>query len=657
MWNDFKNLCDDCLSLIPSKVTSTKNHQPWISPFIKRLSRRKQRCYNRAKHSHCAEEWQLYYRLKKECQRECQRAYNAYINSFIEAENGNVTKRLWSFIKHQKKDQCSIPPIHVNDTTLTDSQEKSNAFNDYFTSVFTQEDLSAVPTMNGIPFPEIPHISISEEGVANLLRTLNHHKATGPDNIPAYFLKELSEELAPILTLIFQSSLHQGFLPDDWKVANIIPIFKKGSRTQTCNYRPVSLTSICSKILEHIVYSCIFSHLTNYNILAEEQHGFQVGKSCETQLITTIDDLVNCLNDNAQMDCIFLDFSKAFDRVPHSRLCNKLSHYGIRGPLLSWIKHYLYNRSQKVTIDGTSSNSSIVTSGVPQGTVLAPLLFLCFVNYIPLNIASKIKLYADDILLYRKIKTRDDQNLLQDDINRLVKWSKDWQLLFNFNKCEFLCITNKRSPLTITYRMDGTAIKQVSSVKYLGITINEKLNWSEHISNISKKASSVLGFLHRNLKSCPPHIKESCYKSLVIPILEYSCTVWDPHTQKDILMLEKIQRRASRFVTNSYSWSVSVTNLINNLGWKSLQNRRACIKATMMYKISNNLINMPCNQSLIPCTSHTRHHQLCYQLPYSRINTHLYSFFPSAIRLWNSLSQQTINSPTLDHFKRTLIIT
>ena len=357
------------------------------------------------------------------------------------------------------------------------------------------------------------------------------------------------------------------------------------------------------------------------------------------------------------MDCIFLDFSKAFDRVPHSRLCNKLSHYGIRGPLLSWIKHYLYNRSQKVTIDGTSSNSSIVTSGVPQGTVLAPLLFLCFVNDIPLNIASKIKLYADDILLYRKIETRDDQNLFQDDINRLVKWSKDWQLLFNFNKCEFLCITNKRSPLTITYRMDGTAIKQVSSVKYLGITINERLNWSEHISNISKKASSVLGFLHRNLKSSPPHIKESCYKSLVIPILEYSCTVWDPHTQKDILMLEKIQRRASRFVTNSYSWSVSVTNLINNLGWKSLQNRRACIKATMMYKISNNLISMPCNQSLIPCTSHTRHHRLCYQLPYSRINTHLYSFFPSAIRLWNSLSQQTINSPTLDHFKRTLVIT
>ena len=229
--------------------------------------------------------------------------------------------------------------------------------------------------MNGIPFPEIPHISISEKGVANLLRTLNHHKATGPDNIPAYFLKELSEELAPILTLIFQSSLHQGLLLDDWKVANIIPIFKKGSRTQTCNYRPVSLTSICSKILEHIVYSCIFSHLTNYNILAEEQHGFQAGKSCETQLITTIDDLVNCLNDNAQMDCIFLDFSKAFDRVPHSRLCNKLSHYGIRGPLLSWIKHYLYNRSQKVTIDGTSSNSSIVTSGVPQGTVLAPSFF------------------------------------------------------------------------------------------------------------------------------------------------------------------------------------------------------------------------------------------------------------------------------------------
>ena len=318
------------------------------------------------------------------------------------------------------------------------------------------------------------------------------------------------------------------------------------------------------------MYTCIFSHLKEHNILREEQNGFQVEKSCETQLIMTIDDFVNCLNDNSQIECVFLDFSKAFDRVPHNRLYNKLSYYGIRGPLLLWIKHYLSNRQQKVIIDGTSSYPSNVTSGVPQGTVLAPLLFLCFVNDIPLNVTSKIRLYADDILLYRRITSHEDCTLLQNDINNLIKWSINWQLLFNFDKCEFLRITNKLSPTVTTYNMESKIIKQVSSVKYLGITINEKLQWAQHISNITKKASNTLGVLHRNLKHCPPHIKSSCYKSLVVPVIEYGCIVWDPHTHKDIDKIEKVQRRAARFAKNDYSWHTSVTGLINDLEWQSL---------------------------------------------------------------------------------------
>ena len=185
------------------------------------------------------------------------------------------------------------------------------------------------------------------------------------------------------------------------------------------------------------------------------------------------------------------------------------TYYGPRGPFLLWIKYYLSNRQQKVIIDGTSSYPSNVISGEPQGTVLAPILCLCFVNDIPLNVTSKIRLYADDILLYRRIISHEDCTLLQNDINNLIKWSIDWQLLFNFDKCEFLWITNKLSPTVTTYNMESKIIKQVSSVKYLGITINEKLQWAEHISNITKKASNTLGFLHRNLKHCPPHISKA----------------------------------------------------------------------------------------------------------------------------------------------------
>ena len=196
---------------------------------------------------------------------------------------------------------------------------------------------------------------------------------------------------------------------------------------------------------------------------------------------------------------------------------------GISGPLQLWIKHYLFNRHQRVIIDESSSYPSVVSSDVPQGTVLAPLLFLCFVNDIPLNVTSKIKLHADNILLYHAISSVDDCTLLK-DIGSLIKWSNTWQLPFNFNKCKFLHVTNKFSPITTTYYMDTKSIKQVSSAKYLGITINEKLQWAENISNYHKKASATLGFLHRNLNKCPSFIKIFCYKSLIISILEYACT-------------------------------------------------------------------------------------------------------------------------------------
>ena len=210
------------------------------------------------------------------------------------------------------------------------------------------------------------------------------------------------------------------------------------------------------------------------------------------------------------------------------------------------------------------------------------------------------------------------------------------------------------SPITITYYMDTEIIKQVTSAKYLGIIINEKLQWAEHISNITRKASATLGFLHRNLKNCPPFIKNSCYKTLIVPILEYACTIWDPHTLKDINKIEKIQRRTARFVKNSFSWSTSVSSLINSLNWQTLQSRRSSLKVTMMYKIVHNIVSIHQGHYLTPCTSSTRHHNFTYKIPYSRVNSHLYSFFPSTIRLWNSLDSETVNQTSLQQFKRSL---
>ena len=221
--------------------------------------------------------------------------------------------------------------------------------------------------------PDIPDVDIQIEGVIKLLQELDSHKATGPDSIPANLLKQTAMQTAPLLALIFKASVVRGKLPDDWKLAYITPIFKKGNRRLAANYRPISLTSICCKVLEHILHSSIFTHLERHKVLCEQQHGFCSGRSCETQLLGTVHNFATCLNNGGHIDALFLDMAKAFDKVPHQRLCAKLSHYGINGNILTWIKDFLNNRHQTVVLEGEHSTPCKVLSGVPQGTVMAPL--------------------------------------------------------------------------------------------------------------------------------------------------------------------------------------------------------------------------------------------------------------------------------------------
>ena len=224
-------------------------------------------------------------------------------------------------------------------------------------------------------YPDISAIIITLNGVINLLQDLKPYKANGPDKIPTRLLKECVKEIAPSLVLLYQASLKQSIVPTEWKHALVTPIFKKGDRSLASNYRPISLTSVCGKLLEHIIFSKIMDHLNLHNILSDAQHGFRSKCSCETQLLLTVHDFACGLNEGKQIDAIILDFTKAFDKVSHKHLCTKLHHYGIRGPTLDWIKDFLSNRSQQVILDGCSSESLLVTSGVPQGTFLAPCCF------------------------------------------------------------------------------------------------------------------------------------------------------------------------------------------------------------------------------------------------------------------------------------------
>ena len=270
-------------------------------------------------------------------------------------------------------------------------------------------------------YPVLDTVHISVEGVKKLLSNLQPGKAPGPDNLSPRVLKELADEIAPILTIIYQSSIDTSKVPSDWKEANVTPIFKKGEQYEPANYRPVSLTSVCCKVLEHILTSTIMDHLEHHHILCPQQHGFRGKRSCETQLLEFTHELFNNLAEGKQTDIFILDFAKAFDRVNHSLLVHKLSYYGIQGVLNHWISDFLQDRRQAVVLNGERSDFISVQSGVPQGSVLGPCLFLIYINDMPDLLTSPVRLFADDTAAYNIVTSVDDQKHLQHNLDQLVR--------------------------------------------------------------------------------------------------------------------------------------------------------------------------------------------------------------------------------------------
>jgi len=366
---------------------------------------------------------------------------------------------MWQFIKNKRCDATGVSALRKEGLTYSDAAAKANILNEQFCSVFTTEDMQNLPDLGESPYPDMPNIEVTVQGVHKLLRNLNPRKACGPDNIPCRLLVLAAQEIAPALTLLFSSSLQSGEIPDTWRHALIQPAFKKGDRSSAANYRPISLTSVCCKLLEHIVRSAITSHLDQHNILVDSQHGFRKGRSCETQLILTVDDLAAVLEESGQTDTILLDFSKAFDKVPHRRLLLKLHHTGIRGRTLEWMGSFLSDRTQQVLVEGQRSQIGKVTSGVPQGSVLGPTLFLVYINDLVTNVQSTVRLFADDTMLHRAIRTQADTSILQEDLNQLEAWESEWQMSFNASKCHVLTVTKKRKPLTATYTLHGEDLR------------------------------------------------------------------------------------------------------------------------------------------------------------------------------------------------------
>jgi ribonucleases P/MRP protein subunit RPP40 len=319
-----------------------------------------------------------------------------------------------------------------------------------------------------------------------------------------------------------------------------------------------------------------------------------------------------------------------------------------------WIRSFLNNRSQQVVMDNIKSSSISVTSGVPQGSVLGPCLFRFFINDLPDGVSSNVRLFADDTLLYRKIMSDTDIKSLQYDLNMLVLWAEQWQMDFNSSKCQSMTITRKRHPQNSVYFMRDIRLDHVTEVKYLGITISHDLKWNTHIETACSRAKGILGFLGRNLKIANAKTKELAYFALVRPHVEYCATVWDPHTKKLCNKVEMVQRRAARFVSNRWGYKDSVTDMLNNLKWTSLADRRKHARLSLLYKIHNKFLPINFNNMhlLNPNTAHINN--ATYHIPKSFTNAYNNSFLPRTIIDWNALPNSVVQQSSLNSFKMAL---
>jgi hypothetical protein len=462
-------------------------------------------------------------------------------------------------------------------------------------------------------------------------------------------LKETAEVICVPLQKIFENSMNTGIVPDDWREANVTPIFKKGAHHKCENYRPVSLTSQVSKLFETILRDKIVKHLEEHHLISDSQHGFREGRSCLTNLLTFFEEVSSGVDEKYPVDTIYLDFSKAFDKVPHIRLVKKLEAHGISGKVSNWIENWLAGRKQRVVLSGSSSGWLPVTSGVPQGSVLGPVMFIIYINDLGDNISGKVLKFADDTKLIRKIGNQEDINNMQEDLNKLCKWSEDWQMLFNVSKCK--CLHFGYNNTRHQYQLGNEYIESVAEEKDLGVIVHESLSVSHQVAKAVKTANKVVGTIRRTITNKSMYNIVRLYKTLVRPHLEYCIQAWRPYLQKDIVKLENVQRRALKMITGfnalTYEERLRRTNLL------TLEKRRVRADLIEVFKIISELEKIPSsNFFTLRTDSHNRRgHSKTLFKRHVRLNSRKFSFSQRVVNEWNSLPEKAVQSTTINQFK------
>ena len=657
-WEVFKikleEILDQYIPLSEPKIYTAS----WMNNKVVKAYKKKYFAWKRYMESRNSFRWREYIKernLTKRVERDERRIYEKKL-----AKEVGLNRR--GFFKYVNSKLTVRPEISAflkeNGEIVHDEIELANISNKYFHESFNKpSENDVLPEMENLCEVNINNIQVTQEMVKIKLEKLNKFKSCGPDKIHPHVLKETATSISLPLSVLFNESLRVGETPDDWRKANITPIFKKGSRNDPANYRPVSLTSQVCKVLESIVKEHMFDHLKTQNLLSEKQHGFREGRSCLSNLLTTLEEWTEILDAKACVDVAYLDFRKAFDLVSHKHLLLKLQKYGINGQVWNWVKSFLENRKQKVVIRGHESEELDVLSGVPQGSVLGPLLFLIFINDLPECTTCPVCLFADDSKIYCRVPRyggdltdpESAENILQKDLNELQKWATKWKMAFNVNKCKIMHLgygNNKHE-----YNLGGETLLETKEEKDLGVLIDNELKFSRHIRGIVAKANRMIGLIKISFECIDSEMFLNLYNSLVRPLLEYCVQTWSPHLEGDILLLENVQRRATKIVKDLRN--AEYPERLRVLKLTKLEDRRTRGDMILTYRLLNGLEDIDYRKFFTLDDGHYNLRGHSKKLKKFGPNLDVRRFFFSfrVVDKWNSLTEEEVTAPSTRAFK------
>ena len=572
----------------------------------------------------------------------------------------NNPKVFWSHVRNKLNTKSGVAPLleNINDkkSIKFDDKEKANILQKQFSSIFTQEPQEEIPFLNKRTDTCVRNIVVTKNMVRKEILGLNINKSCGPDEICSRLLIELVDIISEPIVVLLNKSIETGIIPLDWKKAFVSPIYKKGARNRAENYRPISLTSIVCKLMETFIKDTVMIHLKSKNLLSRKQYGFISGRSTTTQLLSYLDKCVETIVTGGVVDTIYFDFAKAFDTVPHRRLLGKLSCYGISGNIHDWIKAFLLGRSQVVRVNGEESEETAVLSGIPQGSVLGPLLFVIYINDLPESVKSDIFLFADDTKILKHITSEKDALDLQSDIDSLEQWSQKWLLRFHPDKCHVLTLGEFHNILhTQRYTINGQELEHVFEEKDLGVKFDSALRFEEHISEKVKKANAMVGLIRRSFSFLDCELFKKLYITFVRPHLEYAQAVWSPHLRKQINILENVQIRASKIVDGLQHLDYS--ERLEKLNLPTLAYRRLRGDMIELYKHFHKYDRDTVPQSFQTKSRISRKHnfQLVWRKPKDGVRgLQTNSFYYRTTKMWNDLPNEVAHAKDINEFKNKL---